>query len=681
MSNQLPPLEDLPIFDSAVFTAGDQALTYNQALKRFLRYPSAQGKETLAEIVVNGTSTFNANITVENSSTIDLTTAPFSNLIATDSILISNSDLGTSVLMTPDSITSTNWQLDSNGDTLIGANLTIRDIPVGTLSTITKSANDLIIASLNGPTDTITFEIDGTSVLGLSNTVSTFGTDLTNVNNKWKITNDTGNINMGSTLLIQDVIYGTSGTISKVSTDLSIISPTNTGGITLHCGSKTSLALGFTNSTFATNVTNTLANWNIAQLTGVGTFASIQTGANGTVKIFNSGGTVNTSLQQVTNTFTINSPMETLIATTVGGTLPTTSALAGISFMTNVSGGRNESCIINYQAQASGTTSGGFDFYNVSNVAASIAKIASIAKTQPAPTDNTNTLATTAWVRSMTSPLLSSNNIWTGTNTFNNIVSATTLRTNANGTIKVYDTGNVLNTVMQQLSDVFTISSPAQILIMPTIVSGTLPTANTSVGMGLMSNMSGGRNESILINYQGASVAGTISGGFDFYNVSSTSSSVKIANIVRILPATTDSSTTLATTEWVQSTLTQLLGNNLMTMTINVTGTPTHYVFNLNCNNLYNGYLNYITTTGTNFIDNWLLTGGKVNTLNKIIIFFTNNTFVTKPTGGLVTAYGTLMGDVKSNLASSITAVAGSLWVINITFDGIIYYMDWQNYT
>lgn len=58
MSDYSPPTEDLPIFDVTVFNSGDEPLTYNQAKKKFLRYPIAQGKETLQTIDVNGIATF-----------------------------------------------------------------------------------------------------------------------------------------------------------------------------------------------------------------------------------------------------------------------------------------------------------------------------------------------------------------------------------------------------------------------------------------------------------------------------------------------------------------------------------------------------------------------------------------------------------------------------------------------
>jgi hypothetical protein len=60
MSEYDPPTENLPIFDPVVFSTGDEPLTYNIAVKKFLKYPSAQGTENLQAINVNGISTFNA---------------------------------------------------------------------------------------------------------------------------------------------------------------------------------------------------------------------------------------------------------------------------------------------------------------------------------------------------------------------------------------------------------------------------------------------------------------------------------------------------------------------------------------------------------------------------------------------------------------------------------------------
>ena len=59
MAEYSPPIENLPIFDKLVFLSGDEYITQNQADKRYLRYPNAQGTENLQAINVGGTSNFN----------------------------------------------------------------------------------------------------------------------------------------------------------------------------------------------------------------------------------------------------------------------------------------------------------------------------------------------------------------------------------------------------------------------------------------------------------------------------------------------------------------------------------------------------------------------------------------------------------------------------------------------
>lgn len=60
MADYNPPTENLPIFDASVFTTADNYITQADADKRYLRFPNAQGTENLAQINVNGASTFNA---------------------------------------------------------------------------------------------------------------------------------------------------------------------------------------------------------------------------------------------------------------------------------------------------------------------------------------------------------------------------------------------------------------------------------------------------------------------------------------------------------------------------------------------------------------------------------------------------------------------------------------------
>ena len=55
MSVYSPPIEDVAIFDTALFSAGDTLLTQSAADRRYLRFPNAQGTETLQNTNVNGT--------------------------------------------------------------------------------------------------------------------------------------------------------------------------------------------------------------------------------------------------------------------------------------------------------------------------------------------------------------------------------------------------------------------------------------------------------------------------------------------------------------------------------------------------------------------------------------------------------------------------------------------------
>jgi len=66
MAEYLPPTENVAIFDTLNFNDGNSPLTYNKAVKYFLRYPSAQGTETLQVTNVNGLLTASAGIKVQS---------------------------------------------------------------------------------------------------------------------------------------------------------------------------------------------------------------------------------------------------------------------------------------------------------------------------------------------------------------------------------------------------------------------------------------------------------------------------------------------------------------------------------------------------------------------------------------------------------------------------------------
>lgn len=63
MSAYPPPNENLPIFNPVDFQVPNIPLTINDAKDYFLEYPTAQGKETLSSIDVNGASVFNDTAT------------------------------------------------------------------------------------------------------------------------------------------------------------------------------------------------------------------------------------------------------------------------------------------------------------------------------------------------------------------------------------------------------------------------------------------------------------------------------------------------------------------------------------------------------------------------------------------------------------------------------------------
>ena len=644
MAGYLPPTEDLPIFDESVFQNGDEALTYNIAIKKFLRYPFAQGKETLQEIEVDGASVFNENIVVNNNSNItistvsggnsdttfisqdtisitkiesfgDPTTTTFSttagSIIVNDSSLnsttitpasvyLNNPNTGTELSLTTDIVSSNNWNINNSGDLTMGQNLILRDNTVNTSVSISKSANDLAITTTDSPTDTISFNVDAEQPLQIQKTKSIFNSDLTNVASKWLINNGSGNITTGNTITLNDYGNGTTADIVKSLNDLSINGTTNSDNISFHIGTKTALRLGFGNSTFDNNLTNINANWNINNTSGQGSFVNLvasgtqpgsgdnssavpttnwvqsrittllgsanfwsggsqtfSTGANipsGANLIFVGAGNTQARISPATapqNNLQINltggSVAEPLYLNNPGGVFTGTAINVGTAF-----GYSSGSSL--FQNLTGVTAPAGFTFSSMTSTVAN--KILGIIPyTQPASNDNSQNLATTAWVQSMTSPLLGSNNTWTGTNTFNNTVSSNVVKTTPNGIIQVIASDGTTLSQFQQISTDLTVTVAGggefKILSQGT---GILPTANNLAGTSLLWNVSSGRGESCIVNYQDSG-GGVSPGGFDFYNVSSGATSTKIATISVAQPPANDSTTTLATTAWVQTAI------------------------------------------------------------------------------------------------------------------------------
>jgi hypothetical protein len=120
MANYNPPIEDLPIFDSSMFLNGETTITQNQADKRYLRYPNAQGTENLQQINVNGISTFNSNIVQTGNNTItQSTTTNTPNTLKTTLINSNWGDtLNTPTLKITDNVSTNNISFYPNLGTL-----------------------------------------------------------------------------------------------------------------------------------------------------------------------------------------------------------------------------------------------------------------------------------------------------------------------------------------------------------------------------------------------------------------------------------------------------------------------------------------------------------------------------------------------------------------------------------
>lgn len=73
MADYTPPTENLPIFDKLLFSSGEDYITQNDADKRYLRYPNAQGKENLQDILVGGVADFANDVNIDGEVTIENT--------------------------------------------------------------------------------------------------------------------------------------------------------------------------------------------------------------------------------------------------------------------------------------------------------------------------------------------------------------------------------------------------------------------------------------------------------------------------------------------------------------------------------------------------------------------------------------------------------------------------------
>lgn len=136
MSAYPPPKENLPIYNPTDFEYENFPLTINDARDFFLEYPTAQGAETLAEIVVNGASTFN-DVAVINDS-LDIK-QPTSSLNALN---IENDNVGVSITATSKTSKSTSGLLTINGSSTANKENPIVEDGDSVVSSSIAGAND-----------------------------------------------------------------------------------------------------------------------------------------------------------------------------------------------------------------------------------------------------------------------------------------------------------------------------------------------------------------------------------------------------------------------------------------------------------------------------------------------------------------------------------------------------------
>jgi len=137
MSSTNPPNPNVSTFNNLYWSISDIPLTQSQADRRYLKYPVAQGKETLQDIDVNGVANFNQPITMTSA-----TAANRSISSSTYTVLnASNTDIG-SVSYTSNSILY-NSKINSgrqvfNNTTSLGVNLEVMSMTADAGVTMTR---------------------------------------------------------------------------------------------------------------------------------------------------------------------------------------------------------------------------------------------------------------------------------------------------------------------------------------------------------------------------------------------------------------------------------------------------------------------------------------------------------------------------------------------------------------
>ena len=158
-----PPTEDLPIFDNSVFVQSTDNVTVQFANNNYLKYPYAQGPETLQDVTVAGDAQFDGTVNVGSG-----TTANNLPVLNTNKSTVNIGSSGQGTL-------NVNCALNFGGFgniTMTGSTLNLTSnarINQGTSSTITNNLTGTVITTPYGSSSNTSLKVfDGSNNQGVS---------------------------------------------------------------------------------------------------------------------------------------------------------------------------------------------------------------------------------------------------------------------------------------------------------------------------------------------------------------------------------------------------------------------------------------------------------------------------------------------------------------------------------
>jgi hypothetical protein len=194
MSIYTPPSDNTPIFDDAFFSTGDLPLTYNQAVKKFLRYPIAQGTENLLNVNISGTTALTGRVSQNlygTSGTITDNNIQFGDTssLALLTTGINNVAIGYGTL---DALTTGNQNVAVGHDAASGLTTGIRNVSIGreSLNKATVVDNSICIGYRAGYNATTTG--DNSIAIGNSAGFTTLSNNVIILNASGSTVNSTG---------------------------------------------------------------------------------------------------------------------------------------------------------------------------------------------------------------------------------------------------------------------------------------------------------------------------------------------------------------------------------------------------------------------------------------------------------------------------------------------------------